>query len=81
MRDLTVNSPLLTSVEDDEAVEMVLRPEVRKDELWVHWGEEGHVLPRLMPVHRAAELELLVDVKRVGNGCKPPAVVGHSAKE
>ena len=68
-------------MEDDEAVEMVLRPEVRKDELWVHWEQEGHVLPRLMPVHRAAELELLVDVKRVGNGCKPPAVVGHSAKE
>jgi hypothetical protein len=62
VRDLTVNAPLLTS-EGSEAVEMVLRPEVRDEELRLYWGGV-----------RPAELELLVDVKRVGNGCVPAAV-------
>ena len=63
VRDLAAAAPLLTA-EGDTVAEMALRPEVRRGgELWLH------VAP-LQP----AELELLVSVSRIGNGCLPAAV-------
>ena len=64
VRDLAATAPLLTAKGDNAATEMALRPEVRRaGELWLH---VAHMQP--------AELELLVSVSRVGNGCLPAAV-------
>ena len=63
VRDLTIPDARLLSSEVDEPVELALRPQARNGELWLH-----HDGPR------PAEMELLVDVKRVGRGCSSAVV-------
>ena len=63
VRDLTAVSVPLLSSEGELPTEMVLRPEPRKGELWLH--QEGA---------RPAELELLINIKRAGSGCSSPTV-------
>jgi hypothetical protein len=64
VRDLAA-APLLMAEGGGAAAEMALRPEVRKGgELWLHSAQ------------RPVEIELLVSVSRVGNGCLAAAVAG-----
>lgn len=68
VRDLTTASPILLSSEGERPIEMILRPEVGKDELRLH--QDGA---------HPTELEMLIDIKRVGRGCSPALVSSTSA--
>ena len=64
VRDLTIGDALLLSSEAYEPVKLALRPQARNGELWLHHDGDS----------RPAELELLIDIRRVGRGCSSAVV-------